>query len=127
MPPSGPMMRTQSPMMTGPQGYQQAPQQQMNMGPRSAYAMTRLHRPPNVSIGPEGLNIGGRVGAGPAAGSPEWRHMMMSQQQSMVFSQQMGGGGMAHPQQQTQQQTQQPQSQQQMRPGGFNSQTGEYK
>ncbi|KAF4533046.1 hypothetical protein B566_EDAN002609 [Ephemera danica] len=126
MPPSGPMMRAQGPMMAGPQGYQQAAPQQMNMGPRSAYAMSRMHRPPNVSIGPEGLNIGGRVGAGPAAGSPEWRHMMMSQQQSMVFSQQMGGGGMAHPQQQAPPHQQQSQPQTQMRPGAFNSQTGSY-
>lgn len=117
MPPSGPMMRAQGPMMAGPGGYQQAaPPQAMNMGPRAAYTMARHQRPPNVSIGPEGLNIGGRVGAGPGpgVGSQEWRHMMMSQQQSMAFSQQMGGG-VSHPQQQ---------AQQQMRPGNFNSQPG---
>jgi hypothetical protein len=37
-------------------------------------------RPPNVSIGPDGLNIGGR-------GSAEWRHLLMSQQQNAVFGQ----------------------------------------
>lgn len=107
MPPSGPMMRAQGPMM-GAGGYQQAPQ--MVMGARSPYNVARHQRPPNVSVGPEGLNIGGRVAAGVAAGgghNQEWRHMMMSQQQSMNYP-----GGM-HPQQQ----------QQQMRPN-FNPQQG---
>jgi hypothetical protein len=112
------MMRAQGPMMAGPGSYQQAAPQQMGMGPRGAYTMARHQRPPNVSIGPEGLNIGGRVGAGPGpgVGSQEWRHMVMSQQQSMAFSQQMGGG-VAHPQQQQQ-------TPQQMRPANFNSQPG---
>lgn len=39
-------------------------------------------RPPNVSIGPDGINIGGR-------GSAEWRHLLLSQQQSAVFGAQM--------------------------------------
>jgi len=39
-------------------------------------------RPPNVSIGPDGINIGGR-------GSAEWRHLLLSQQQSAVFGTQM--------------------------------------
>jgi hypothetical protein len=39
-------------------------------------------RPPNVSIGPDGINIGGR-------GSAEWRHLLMSQQQNAVFGTQM--------------------------------------
>lgn len=125
MPPSGPMMRAQAPMMAGPGGYQQAPPQQMNMGPRTAYSVARHQRPPNVSIGPDGHIGGGRVGPGPGPGpgSQEWRHMMMSQQQSMAFSQ-MGGGGVAHPQQ-SQQQQPQPQPQQ-MRPGNFNPQQGLY-
>jgi hypothetical protein len=40
-------------------------------------------RPPNVSIGPDGINIGGR------GGSAEWRHLLMSQQQNAVFGAQM--------------------------------------
>jgi len=39
-------------------------------------------RPPNVSIGPDGINIGGR-------GSAEWRHLLLSQQQNAVFGTQM--------------------------------------
>jgi hypothetical protein len=39
-------------------------------------------RPPNVSIGPDGINIGGR-------GSAEWRHLLLSQHQSAVFGTQM--------------------------------------
>jgi len=108
MPPSGPMMRAQGPMM-GAGGYQQAPQ--MVMGARSPYNVARHQRPPNVSVGPEGLNIGSRVAAGVPTGggghNQEWRHMMMSQQQSMSYP-----GGM-HPQQQ----------QPQMRPN-FNPQQG---
>jgi len=109
MPPSGPMMRAQGPMM-GAGGYQQPPQ--MVMGARSPYNVARHQRPPNVSVGPEGLNIGGRgvPTAGPA-NNQEWRHMMMSQQQSMSFNPGM------HPQQQ-----QPPQ----MRPN-FNPQQGKLK
>jgi hypothetical protein len=48
-------------------------------------------RPPNVSIGPDGINIGGR------GGGAEWRHLVMSQQQNAVFGTQMrptfGQGG----------------------------------
>jgi hypothetical protein len=40
-------------------------------------------RPPNVSIGPDGINIGGR------GGGAEWRHVLMSQQQNAVFGTQM--------------------------------------
>lgn len=39
-------------------------------------------RPPNVSIGPDGINISGRGGA-------DWRHLLLSQQQSAVFGTQM--------------------------------------
>lgn len=97
---SGPMMR--------PQQQQQQQQQTLHGGGGSMYIggpagvvqhqhhlpqhrMTGTYvtpsgrnnqRPPNVSIGPDGINIGGR-------GSAEWRHLLMSQQQNAVFGTQM--------------------------------------
>jgi len=91
----GPMMR--------PQQQQQQQQQALHGGGGNMYlggptgVMQHQHRmagtyvtpgarnnqrPPNVSIGPDGINIGGR-------GSAEWRHLLLSQQQSAVFGTQM--------------------------------------
>jgi hypothetical protein len=67
----------------GPTGVVQQQQQQHRMaGTYVTQAVRNNQRPPNVSIGPDGINIGGRGGA-------EWRQLLMSQQQSAVFGTQM--------------------------------------
>lgn len=71
---AGPMMRPQH--AAGGTVFMGNPTMARNLAP--AGYMPR-QRPPNVSVGPDGMPMSNRGGA-------EWRHILMSQQQNMGFS-----------------------------------------
>ncbi|KAK6637543.1 hypothetical protein RUM44_007965 [Polyplax serrata] len=74
MPPSaGPMMRPQH--TTGGTVFMGGPTMTRNMAP----GYLPRQRPPNVSVGPDGMPMSNRSGV-------EWRHILMSQQQNMGFT-----------------------------------------